>query len=70
MNAVPMLDIDGKKYPMADLTPLQEELRAHIIDLEGKLRLNEFDHTQLEFGRTAYVNALKASLEAHDANTE
>ena len=70
MNAVPMLDIDGKKYPMADLTPVQEELRAHIIDLEGKLRLNEFDHAQLEFSRSAYVNALKASLGAHDGESE
>ena len=70
MNDEPMLDIDSKKYPLAELTDKQTAYSEHIDDVEDKLRLNEFQHEQLLFTRTAYINALKASLEAHDANTE
>jgi hypothetical protein len=61
---VPVMDIDGKQYAVADLTSEQHNFAAQIHDLEEQLRLNEFKHQQLLFGRTAYIQALKKSLEA------
>ena len=63
---VPVMDIDGVKYAMSDLTPEQHAMTAQIHDLEEQLRLNEFKHNQLIHGRTAYIQHLKASLEAPD----
>ena len=63
---VPVMDIDGVKYAMADLTPEQQGMIDQIADLEEQLRLNEFKHNQLIHGRTAYIQHLKHSLEAPD----
>lgn len=67
---VPVMNIDGKLYALADLTDAQNYLAAQIADIEDQLRLNEFKHDQLIHGRTGYIQALKASLEAPDVDPE
>ena len=61
---IPVMDVDGKQYALADLTPNQNGLIAQIKDLEKQLVDNEFKHSQLIHGRLAYVLELKQSLAA------
>lgn len=67
---IPVMTVDGVIYPIANMTEAQNETVKQIHDLEDQLRLNEFKHRQLVHGRLAYVQALKASLEAHDGKPE
>jgi len=65
---VPVMDIDGTQYALSDLSDQQNEMVAQIADIENQLRANEFTHRQLIHGRTAYITALKTSLEDPDGS--
>lgn len=65
---VPVMEIDGKHYALSDLTEADKVVVKHIHDLENKLRLNEFEHSQLLHGRMAYIAELKTSLENSDGS--
>lgn len=63
---VPVMDIDGKQYALADMTKEQNHMIDQIKDLEAQLHLNEFKQLQLLHGRKAYIDALKLALEGGD----
>lgn len=55
--------IDDKDYFFEDLTQEQQTLVNHISDLTRKIGSSEFNLQQLNFGKQAFINALKESLE-------
>ena len=59
-----VVKIDDKEYDVESLTDEQKAMVNHIRDIERKLQSMEFNLVQLRFGRQAFNDALKASLEA------
>jgi len=55
--------IDGVEYIVEDMTPEQQTLLNHVVDLERKLNSAKFNTDQLQVGRDAFFNLLKTSLE-------
>jgi len=55
--------IDDKEYFFEDLTQEQQTIVNHISDLQRKVKASEFNLQQLNFGKNAFVNALKDSLD-------
>ncbi|QDP59821.1 MAG: hypothetical protein Unbinned5855contig1001_31 [Prokaryotic dsDNA virus sp.] len=56
------IEIDGKEYFFEDLTDEQKALVNHIADLDRKIVNSKFNLQQLEFGKNAFVDALKKTL--------
>lgn len=56
------IEIDGKEYFFEDLTDEQKALVNHIADLDRKILNSKFNLEQLEFGKNAFVDALKKTL--------
>ena len=59
----PVLILDDKEYQIEDLGDDQKMMVAHINDLNRKIDGATFNLQQLQYGRAAFVNALKADLE-------
>ena len=57
------LTIDGVEYIFEDMTPEQQTMLNHVVDLERKLNSAKFNVDQLQVGRDAFFNLLKTSLE-------
>jgi hypothetical protein len=55
--------IDGVEYIFEDMTPEQQILLNHVVDLERKLNSAKFNVDQLQVGRDAFFTMLKKSLE-------
>jgi len=51
-----------KEYKESELTDNQKTMINHISDLNKKISSSEFNLTQLRFGRQAFIDALKTSL--------
>jgi hypothetical protein len=51
------------KYVYEDLTPEQQTLVNHCVDLDRKINSTKFNLDQLSVGKDAFVNLLKKSLE-------
>ena len=62
----PFLDIDGDTYSVDELDDNQKLMVQHLSDLNRKIDGATFNLQQLQFGRQAFVDALKASV--HDAS--
>ena len=60
------ITIDDKEYFFEDLTQEQQTIVNHISDLSRKISSSEFNLQQLNFGKQAFVNALKQSLEEEE----
>ena len=58
----PIITIDDKDYTEDDLTPEQIAMVNHVMSLEQKVRSAEFNLTQLQVGRQAFMDRLQASL--------
>ena len=58
-----VVNIDDKEYDMDSFSDEQKAMVNHIVDLERKLQSSEFNLVQLRFGKQAFTDALKASLE-------
>ena len=58
----PLLDIDGEKYFVDELNDDQKMMVQHLSDLNRKIDGATFNLQQLQFGRQAFIDALKASL--------
>ena len=56
------IEIDGNEYFFEDLKDEQKALVNHIADLDRKIVNSKFNLEQLEFGKNAFVNALKKTL--------
>ena len=55
--------VDGKDYSEDDLNDEQKAMVNHLVDLNRKIGSSEFNLVQLRFGRQAFVDAFKASLQ-------
>tara|TARA_E500000305_G_scaffold110020_1_gene116652 strand:- start:886 stop:1116 length:231 start_codon:yes stop_codon:yes gene_type:complete len=58
----PLLTVDGKGYKESELNEEQKLMINHIGDLERKISSSQFNLQQLQFGKQAFADALKASL--------
>ena len=56
------IEIDGNEYFFEDLKDEQKALVNHIADLDRKIVNSKFNLEQLEFGKNAFVDALKKTL--------
>tara|TARA_R100001443_G_scaffold859_3_gene3401 strand:+ start:1700 stop:1924 length:225 start_codon:yes stop_codon:yes gene_type:complete len=59
----PTLVLDDKEYKINDLGDDEKLIVAHINDLNRKVDSARFNLQQIEVGRQAFVNSLKAKLE-------
>ena len=59
----PMLNLDGAEYDIESMSDEQKAMTNHIADLSRKIDTMQFNMQQLQFGKIAFVNALKESLE-------
>jgi len=57
------ITIDGTEYHFEDMTQEQQVLVNHVADLDRKLGAARFNVDQLQVGRDAFFNMLKAALE-------
>jgi hypothetical protein len=57
------ITIDDKEYILEEMTPEQQAMVNHIADLERKISSSQFNLEQLQFGKSAFVNALNTQLE-------
>jgi hypothetical protein len=64
------ITIDDVSYTEDQLTDQQKVMINHIGDLDRKIRSSQFNLDQLNVGRSAFMNMLKASLEAPQEVTE
>tara|TARA_Y100001937_G_scaffold112007_1_gene159218 strand:+ start:245 stop:484 length:240 start_codon:yes stop_codon:yes gene_type:complete len=58
----PMLNLDGKEYDIDSMTDDQKTMVNHIADLNRKIDTTTFNLQQLQFGRQAFIDALKIAL--------
>jgi|TARA_R100000458_G_scaffold55608_1_gene59709 hypothetical protein len=65
-----ILKIDEKEYLIDDLTQEQKIMVDHVSDLERKINSSTFNLQQLNFGKQAFIDALKASLEKDSEDKE
>ena len=63
----PVLKIDEKEYDIESMNDEQKSMINHIADLDRKLQSSEFNLVQLRFGKQAFVDALKASIDEGDS---
>ena len=63
----PVLKIDDKEYDIESMNNEQKSMINHIADLDRKLQSSEFNLIQLRFGRQAFVDALKTSIDKEDS---
>jgi hypothetical protein len=59
--------IDDVEYEYSDLTPEQQTLVNHCVDLDRKINSTKFNLDQLSIGKDAFVNLLKNSLATKEA---
>ena len=59
----PVLNLDDKEYVIEDMTDEQKIMVQHINDLQNKQNTNAFISDQLQVGKEAFINLLRASLE-------
>lgn len=62
----PVVVLDEKEYEVESMADDQKVMLAHIQDLQRKIDSATFNLQQLQYGRQAFVNALKQALEAED----
>lgn len=68
-NEKTSIDIDGKPYYYEDMTEKQQLLVNHVADLDRKLGAARFNVDQLQVGKDAFIQLLKAELEAKPEET-
>ena len=66
----PVLNLDDKEYVIEDMTDEQKMIVNHINDLQNKQNTNQFMADQLSVGKEAFINMLRASLEAEPEEAE
>tara|TARA_A100000172_G_scaffold58196_1_gene37954 strand:+ start:413 stop:643 length:231 start_codon:yes stop_codon:yes gene_type:complete len=66
----PMLSLDGEEFDIEKMTDNEKLLINHVADLDRKINASKFNLQQLEFGRQAFVNGLKESLNKKEEQGE
>lgn len=56
------ITINEKEYQFEDLTPEQQNLFNHCIDLDRKIASSVFNLDQLNIGKSAAIKLLEESL--------
>jgi hypothetical protein len=54
--------IDDVEYAFEDMTPEQQQMVNHLIDLDRKINSSQFNLNQLNVGKQAFLTMLKDSL--------
>ena len=63
-----VVTIDGNEYPIDELDDNEKLMVQHLADLNRKIDSATFNLQQLQFGRQAFVDALRASLNENEDN--
>ena len=58
----PILKLDGEDYDIDSMSDAQKTMINHVADLDRKIQTSEFNLVQLRFGKQAFIDALKVSL--------
>ena len=66
----PFLNIDGSEYSADELNDDQKLMVQHVSDLNRKIDGATFNLQQLQFGRQAFIDALKASLDEESSEED
>ena len=56
------LKLDGEDYDIDSMSDEQKTMINHLADLDRKIQTSEFNLVQLRFGKQAFIDALKVSL--------
>ena len=64
------ITINDKEYTEDQLTDQQKVMINHVTDLDRKIRSAQFNLDQLNVGRGAFINILKAALEEEQQEEE
>ena len=54
--------IDDVEYAFEDMTPEQQSMVNHLVDLDRKIGSSQFNLDQLQVGKQAFLSMLKESL--------
>jgi restriction endonuclease S subunit len=54
--------IDDVEYDFEDMTPEQQSMVNHLIDLDRKIGSSQFNLDQLNVGKQAFLTMLRESL--------
>ena len=66
----PVLKFDDAEYDIESMSDEQKVMVNHIGDLDRKVSASEFNLIQLRFGRQAFIDAIRASLnKSEDKNS-
>jgi hypothetical protein len=58
-----VITVNDVEHIYEDMTDEQKTIINHVNDLDRKISTSQFNLDQLMFGKSAFVNALSASLE-------
>ncbi len=58
-----IITLFDKDYKESELSDEQKLMINHVADLDRKIQSSEFNLQQLRFGKQAFLDALKASIE-------
>ena len=61
-----VITVNDVEHIYEDMTDEQKTLINHVNDLDRKIGTSQFNLDQLMFGKSAFVNALSASLESKE----
>jgi hypothetical protein len=54
--------IDDVEYEFEDMTPEQQAMVNHLVDLDRKIGSSQFNLDQLNVGKQAFLSMLRESL--------
>jgi hypothetical protein len=54
--------IDDVEYAFEDMTPDQQQMVNHLVDLDRKIGSSQFNLDQLNVGKQAFLSMLRESL--------
>jgi len=63
------ITINGNNYVYEDMTPEQQYLFENCVDLDRKIASTQFNLSQLQVGKDAFLGKLTASLGANPPET-
>jgi hypothetical protein len=66
-NVITLFD---KEYKESELSDEQKVMINHVADLERKIQSSEFNLQQLRFGKQAFVDALQASVNKQNEESD
>ncbi len=62
----PVIQLDNQEYKFDELNEDQKLMVSHIADLNRKIETASFNLQQLQFGRQAFIDSLKAGLNSEE----